>query len=81
MVYVHNGTLHSYENEWTTTTGNNLDEFYKHNVEWKKLTTKEYYYRISFLKKIYCYSITVVCLFIIIFTEKNFKKGKTNLYS
>ena len=34
---MHNGILHSNENEQTTITCNNMDEFHKHNIEPKKV--------------------------------------------
>lgn len=40
--YIHSMEFNNIENEWTTTTHHHMKEIHKHNVEWKKLDTKEH---------------------------------------
>lgn len=41
MVHLHNVELFCGENEWTTTTCDNMGESWKHNIAWKNQTLED----------------------------------------
>lgn len=51
---------HSTVNEWTATTQNDMDEFHKTSVEWKKPDTKAY--MILFIQKSNIGEMSLYCL-------------------
>lgn len=50
-IFIHS-VLYSNENDWTTTTCNNIDKPHKHKVEKKKADTKEDSIKWSHLHKV-----------------------------
>lgn len=42
VVYPHNRILFNNKKEWSTNTCRNMDETWKHYVEWKKPVTKDF---------------------------------------
>lgn len=49
-LYLHNRTLHSNEEEWTTATYNHMDGSLKYKVEWKANGTKHMLYDSIYIK-------------------------------